>query len=172
MITVDKPEFWQLIADARAQADDLADGDTIAAAATALLAAYPPEVIRQAQQTLRDLLAEAYTAPMLAAAEIVNGGTSDDGFEYFRGWLITQGREVFERAVANPDTLVEVDVIQAAAPDGEMECEEALGIATEAYRVVTGDYIPLDAFTIHYPDIDHNTASVALPRLTELYSEG
>ncbi|MFE5591185.1 DUF4240 domain-containing protein [Streptomyces sp. NPDC056549] len=33
------------------------------------------------------------------AAYMVNGGCCDDGFDYFRGWLIAQGRNVFERAV-------------------------------------------------------------------------
>ena len=53
-------------------------------------------------------------------AFIVNGGASDDGFDYFRGWLIAQGREVFEGTLAKPDSLA--DVIDD--PDSEWGFED------------------------------------------------
>jgi hypothetical protein len=58
-------------------------------------ASRPAEEIVAAQQVLWDLMAESYTNPLWAAAYVINGGCSDDGFDYFRGWLIAQGREVF-----------------------------------------------------------------------------
>ncbi|MFG6195298.1 DUF4240 domain-containing protein [Nonomuraea sp. JJY05] len=33
---------------------------------------------------------------------------SDDGFLYFRRWLISLGRETFEHVITDPDTLIEV----------------------------------------------------------------
>ena len=36
---------------------------------------------------------------------MINGGSSDDGFHYFRAWLISRGQAVYEAAVANPDSL-------------------------------------------------------------------
>ena len=33
------------------------------------------------------------------------GGCSDDGFEYFRYWLITRGQEVFNSTMENVDSL-------------------------------------------------------------------
>jgi hypothetical protein len=39
------------------------------------------------------------------AAYLANGGCSDDGFDYFRGWLIGQGRKVYETVLADPDSL-------------------------------------------------------------------
>ena len=38
----------------------------------------------------------------------MNGGCSDDGFLYFRAWLISEGRAVFEEAQANPDSLARI----------------------------------------------------------------
>src|SRR5262245_53974222 len=38
------------------------------------------------------------------AAYLMNGGCSDDGFEYFRAWLMAQGRRTFEKAVEDADT--------------------------------------------------------------------
>ncbi|MER7341367.1 DUF4240 domain-containing protein [Streptomyces sp. NPDC000075] len=42
------------------------------------------------------------TDPAVGTAHGANGGCSDDGFDYFCGWLITQGPEAFERVVADP----------------------------------------------------------------------
>jgi hypothetical protein len=36
---------------------------------------------------------------------LINGGMSDDGFTDFRYWLISRGRDVYERALADPDSL-------------------------------------------------------------------
>lgn len=36
------------------------------------------------------------------------GGCSDDGFDYFRFWLIVQGQKVFYNALENADTLCDV----------------------------------------------------------------
>ena len=37
----------------------------------------------------------AYTWDLWGAAYVVHGGASDDGFVYFRHWLISKGRRVF-----------------------------------------------------------------------------
>ena len=81
----------------------------------------------------------AYTWKLWGAAYEINGGCSDDGFDYFRGWLISQGRAVFEAALADPDTLVRL-----LDPEGaEHENEEILGLAWE--RIQEGDLEPFPA---------------------------
>ncbi|MFJ3924760.1 DUF4240 domain-containing protein [Streptomyces sp. NPDC090022] len=152
---MDTQQFWQLIEDARAEAGGGAGGEEIAERASALLAGRTVPEILGAQQVLWDLLAVSYTHPLWAAAHLVNGGCSDDGFDYFRGWLITQGREVFERAVADPDSLAGLaGVVESLAGGGELECEDTLGIAWAAYRSATGQQIPDGAFGISYPALD------------------
>jgi hypothetical protein len=109
---------------------------------------------------------------------LINGGFGDDGFEYFRGWLIVQGREVFERSVADPDSLADLPVIGPPTLDRpSIECEETLYIAMSAHRAATGAQLPADAFTIRYPepdagwdfDFDDRTKMERrLPRLTAL----
>ena len=47
------------------------------------------------------LLYDTYSSEMWCAAYIVNGGCSDDGFEYFRCWLISRGKEVYYKAKEN-----------------------------------------------------------------------
>jgi Protein of unknown function (DUF4240) len=178
---MDTELFWALIEDARGQVVDPADGDAIVSRASDMLSARPAEEIVAAQQVLWDLMAASYRNPLWAAAYLINGGCSDDGFDYFRGWLILQGREVFARVVADPDNLSELPVIRAAAADGdEIECEDALSIAWDAYQTVTGAEFPDDAFTIDYPELDpdwdfdfddHAELERRLPRLAALYPE-
>lgn len=121
---MNRHQFWQLVDVARDQAPDPHDPEDVARRATALLATHPAEEIVAAQQVLWDLMADSYVNPLWAAAYLINGGCSDDGFDYFRGWLIAQGREVFERAVAGPDTLADLPGVRAAAAAGhDLECE-------------------------------------------------
>jgi hypothetical protein len=48
------------------------------------------------------------TWDLWGVAYIANGGASDDGFEYFRYWLMSRGRKVFEQVLAAPDSLADV----------------------------------------------------------------
>ena len=43
-------------------------------------------------------LYDTYNSEMWCAAYIMNGGCSDDGFEYFRNWVISRGKDVFYKA--------------------------------------------------------------------------
>ena len=51
----------------------------------------------------------AYTWELWAAAYIIGGGCSDDAFSDFRGTLISMGRQTFERALADPQSLADID---------------------------------------------------------------
>ncbi|MER6241363.1 DUF4240 domain-containing protein [Streptomyces clavifer] len=178
---MDKQQFWQLIEAARDQAANPDDGEVVAREATLLLASRPVEEIVAAEQVLWGLVADSRTNPLWAAAYIANGGCSDDGFDYFRGWLIAQGREVYECVVADPDALAELSVVQTAAADGvELEGEDMLGIAWNAHVSATGDQPPANPATIPYRGLDptwnfdfddHDEMTRRLPRLSALYPE-
>ncbi|WP_456302028.1 DUF4240 domain-containing protein [Streptomyces goshikiensis] len=150
-----KEQFWELIAEARDRAITAHDSEAIAREATSLLAARPVEEIAAAEQVLWGLMVESYTNPLWAAAYTANGGCSDDGFDYFRGWLITQGREVFERVVADPDALAKLPIVQAAPAAGsDLDGEDMLVIAWNAHITATGDQLPLGTLTICCPQLD------------------
>jgi hypothetical protein len=73
---------------------------------------------------------DAYHWDLWAAGYVMNGGCSDDGFAYFRAWLIGRGRRVYEAALRDPDSLAEV-----ADPDrDDNEAEDLWGVAQEVYR--------------------------------------
>ncbi|MGW8885872.1 DUF4240 domain-containing protein [Streptomyces sp. NPDC055749] len=174
-------QFWNLMEQARGRAGDSADADDIAKQATVLLAAHEPQEILAAQQVLWDLMAASYQAPLWAAAYLINGGCSDDGFEYFRGWLIAQGRTVFEQVTADADRLADIPAVQAAAAEGiDLDGEPSLSIAWYAYEAATGTELPGDAYTINYPGLDpawdfdfddHKEVAARLPRIAALYPE-
>src|SRR5882672_4855014 len=78
---------------------------------------------------------ESYAWSLWGAAYLMNGGCSDDGFEYFRAWLIAQGRQPFEMALEDPDTLATL-----VNPEGELE--EFMYLARQAYEEKTGEEMP------------------------------
>ncbi|MEU3723241.1 DUF4240 domain-containing protein [Streptomyces sp. NPDC031705] len=178
---MNRQQFWQLVEAARHQASNPNDGGAVARKATSLLASRPVEEIVAAEQVLWDLMVASYTNPLWAAAYIANGGCSDDGFDYFRGWLIAQGREVFERAVVDPDALAELPIVRASAAAGaDLEGEDVLGIAWHAHLAATGEQLPASPTTIRFPELDptwnfdfadHSEMTRRLPRLAALYGE-
>ncbi len=172
---MERQEFWKLIEDARTRA--AGDAYAVAGHAVEILAALSGARIVAAAQPFWDLMADSYRGDLWAAAYLINGGASDDGFEYFRGWLIAQGRDAFERAVADPDTLADLpDVRATAAGQEELECEEVLAIAWNAHLRATGEQLPPGSFTIRYPPVDFGWGfddpaqmRAHLPRLAHLY---
>lgn len=154
---MDLSEFWDLVETAREESDDPADGFAVAEALTRALADAQPETIEAFDVALGGLLAESYRTDLWAAAYLVNGGASDDSFDYFRGWLVTQGRDAFEAVVADPDSLADLAPVRAAMADGEgLECEDLLSVAWDAYEEATGEELP-------------DTGRAALPQLETMW---
>ncbi len=87
--------------------------------------------------------ARAYRRDLWAAAYIINGGCSDDGFEYFRAWLIAQGQRIFEDAIRDPASL-ETAIPMDSGWDAELE--SLLYVAGNAYRQKTGREIPRKSY--------------------------
>ncbi len=78
----------------------------------------------------------SYRWDLWGAAFVINGGCSDDGFDYFRGWLMLQGRDVWEAALRDPESLADVSF------DGDAGCEDVLYAAGKAYEQVARGSLP------------------------------
>jgi hypothetical protein len=130
-------EFWELIADARPVNDD-----DWSAALVERLTALPEDEIAVFSQILDRMVDDAYRWDVWGAAYFINGGCSDDGFYYFRGWLIGQGRQVYESALLAPDTLADHDLVRAIINEGDAECESIHQAAMTAYEKKTGRQAP------------------------------
>jgi hypothetical protein len=174
-MSMDHNRFWRIIDEAREKAgswEKMRD----------------PLVQRLAGLDLADILlwhgifleyqSLSYKQKLWAAAYVIGGGCSDDGFDYFCGWLTAQGREVFLGALSDPDSLADVE-----ACDGDVEFEYMLSVAKDAYcrkfperdadRFYTETNIPIPdsvrqamAAEIRYADdIDTDWDEDALPDL-------
>jgi hypothetical protein len=177
---VDTGDVWNLVERAR---DDLgeraADADAVAQRMVALPAQREPADIVAFGKALWELLSESYRADLWAAAYVINGGASDDGFDYFRGWLIAQGREVFRQALADPDGLAGYPpVIEAAAAETDLWSEDLLSVPWNAHRVATRRDPPAGTPDAGFPALDpdwdfdfddEDEMRRRLPRLTELF---
>lgn len=170
-------DFWQLID--RARAGGGGEPGAVAARAVALLAERDPEEIVGYAHHQARVLSASHTADLWGAAYLVNGGVSDDGFHQFRGWLMTQGRAVFARAVADPDSLAGLPQVRAASLTGEeCACEEMLTAPWDAYRRATAAELPVDRPSATMPDLadlwdvdDSDEARRRLPKLAALFVE-
>jgi Protein of unknown function (DUF4240) len=78
----------------------------------------------------------AYDWRLWGAAYLINGGCSDDGFEYFRGWLIAQGSAIYRQALANPDSLA--DYIKSYKGSSPIEDEDLLAVPWMIFEEKTG----------------------------------
>ena len=169
---MDQDRFWDIIA--KACQSDMRQAEEWAGKLQAALMQFAPAEIIEWNHIFDRLAAQAYTVDLWGAAYIINGGASDDGFYYFRCWLIGMGRDVYEAAVANPDSLA--DVVEPGI-DAEAEIYAA---AHQAWMAVTGK-----SYTDLYPARkeraelqgedwnfdDREEVRRRLPRLASLYLE-
>jgi hypothetical protein len=119
---MNKDHFWHLIDGAREAADG--NSEDYEPSLWELLDTATPDELIAFEQHFDTCVGDAWRWDLWGAANIVNGGCSHDGFFYFRAWLVMQGRHVYEAALADPDSLVEVCV----DTDGTYECGEVLAI--------------------------------------------
>jgi hypothetical protein len=123
--------------------------------------------------------AAAYRTDLWAAAYIINGGASDDGFYYFRCWLIGMGKDVYTSAIRDPDSLADV-VTPRWFKEGIDTEAEIYAAAHKAWMEVTGQ-----SYDAPYParneaaelvgdnwDFDDSQLVLQrLPRLAGLYED-
>ena len=130
---MDVEQFWKLIEQThqnsqgapRKQAELLVDE----------LAKLPEADILSYQSILDDMMDQAYIAELWDMAFIIRAsgwGCSDDGFMDFRAWLIGQGKDVFEEALSDPESLVDL-----VGFGQETQWEVLLYVAMYAYELST-----------------------------------
>jgi hypothetical protein len=134
--------FWRTVEAARAAPGD--ESDAQAQRLVESLSALDVSEIVAFETILRQFHGAAYRADLWGAAYLINGGCSDDGFDYFRAGLIALGRVAYEGALADPDSLADF-----AAE--EIEYEDMMYVAEQAYRRKTGredfyELVPEQAF--------------------------
>jgi Protein of unknown function (DUF4240) len=138
---MDIEEFWQLIEQARD--DRTGDCDRTAVEVVRALSRLTAEEIRSFRNLLEDCLEDSNRWGLWGAADLINWGCGDDGFYYFRAWLISQGRRVFTNALHDPDSLADHPAMAGRDAYAPLECQGFLYAAHDAYQTVTGRELPL-----------------------------
>ncbi|MES4889890.1 DUF4240 domain-containing protein [Streptomyces sp. NPDC096012] len=172
---MDETEFWELIDATREVAEG--DPEDQADALVERLLRLDPELVLDFARHFEARYNRAYRWDLWGAAWVLLDGCSDDAFDFFRCWLIGQGREVFEGALHDPDALAVLleDFDEEIDGDGE-----ELGYAAdEAYEQLTGSVAPdlgippAPAEPVGRPvDFENEQALVQLyPRLWERFKE-
>lgn len=160
---MDQAAFWKLIHQAREQAPD-EDWEMLEILQRVLLQ-LPADEITSFNTRLHEQLVRSYRNDLWAAAYIINGGCSDDGFVYFRCWLIGQGQTVFENALRDPETLAD----QLNEQHEFVELEDLLTLPARTYQEKTGQEIPwpdLPPYELTGPDWEEESVDEMFPRLT------
>jgi hypothetical protein len=138
---MNRNQFWDIINKAISSCDDIYD---VAPIITKNLVILSPDEIISFKQHQYDLEKESYRWDLWAVAYIVNGGCSDDGFDYFCAWLIANGQEKFEAAMKNPASIGDW-------ADDEGDFEDMMYVAIDAYSEKTGTEFPYDSVTSSRP---------------------
>ncbi|MBL8739469.1 MAG: DUF4240 domain-containing protein [Myxococcales bacterium] len=157
-LPLDAQRCWELIAEARASVRGI-DDDLDAATARRLvevLAQTDIPTIVAFHQFVRERMAEAYRWDLWAVAYIMNGGCSNDGFDYFIGWLVGQGRERFSASLSYPELAA-----AGYGPDDEPFTNETmLGVGSMAYRRLTGATTSADFYVAYTCPVPRKIAGV------------
>ena len=136
-------EFWKLIDITR----EASDGDVYKQAdlLVEILLKRSVEELSSYEKILDNLLDEAYDAALWDAAYIIGCGCSDDGFWDFRAWLIAQGQEVYDNALVNPESLVDLIDVNEDTQNGAL-----IYVTLHAYEQKTGQDIPPKNYSTKY----------------------
>lgn len=139
-----KKHFWEVIVASRAglRSTDAAETarDEQTERLRQLLAAMPVEKVRAFADQFAARMDESHSQPeegLWAVAFDIGGGCSDDAFDDFRAWLISMGREVYEAAVRDPETVYAVAEREGLGED--VFFEEFQYVPSQVLRELTGE---------------------------------
>jgi hypothetical protein len=173
---MDETEFWEIVDTTREAAEG--DPEDQADLLVERLLQLDPDSVLDFARHFEARYNRAYTWDLWGAAAVLLRGASDDAFDYFRCWLIGQGREVFEGAVHDPDSLAEL--LDDFDEDIDGDGEELGYAADEAYEQLTGAVAPdlgippqtAEPLGTPFDFDDESSLARRFPRLWERFGTG
>lgn len=124
---MNKETFWKIIDEVNASVDSN-DKEAVLKKTAEKLMEYEPGEINEWENILDFYHDLAKREKLWAACAAIGDHYTDDGFEYFRAWLISKGHDVYMNALQDPDTLAELDI-----PKNSAEFESFWYVAEYAY---------------------------------------
>ena len=173
--------YWQIIENSLATADTLEQQEQFLIHELEQLTA---EDIIGFRLRTEFFMFQSYSSELWCAASIMNEGCSDDGFQNFRLWLISQGKAIYTDAMIDPDNLANY-FDEGFNEDDFYEFEIFNGIPNAAFLKVfekdIHDYIDYENFHYfeeNYPELEFNwdeenntTYQAICPRLYTIFIE-
>lgn len=159
--------FWALIDKSRAAANNNYQ-QQIGALKTVLAGLEPTEIVKF-DNTFTALMAATYDNKLWGAAFVINGGCSDDCFDYFRQYLIGHGKDKFYETIKDPESCA--SWIESEEEDG---WEGLQSSAMDAYKLKAGKEIPTTyqpKFELKGDPIDEETVMKQYPKLAKKFME-
>lgn len=157
-IMMNEDQFWRIIAQSLEKSNNKREQKEYIEKKLFLL---PLKEILGFQLKVYQLMYDTYTSEMWCAIHLLFNGCSDDGFEYFRNWLLFRGKDSYYNAKQNPDTLLEV--MEKAEKAYCYSMQYFWGVAMDTFEKRTGHffggYIDWDNFQPHesnHPPIELN----------------
>ncbi|MFI6640193.1 DUF4240 domain-containing protein [Streptomyces sp. NPDC050504] len=135
---MDETEFWEIVDRTRQAAGG--DPEEHADLLVERLLRHDPDSVLDFARHFEARYNRAYRWDLWGAAALLLGGADDEAFDYFRCWLIGQGREVFEGALHDPDALA--GLLDSFDEEFDGDGEELGYAADEAYEQLTGVVAP------------------------------
>jgi hypothetical protein len=104
---MDEDKFWDIVE--RANAVSAGDMDRKCDALRQQIAMLSKDAALEFAGLFDAMMDKAYCWPLWGAAYVIHGGCGDDTFSDFRASLISRGRQAFENALSDPETLADED---------------------------------------------------------------
>jgi len=100
---IDEDKFWAIIEKSLKETNNQEDQEIYLI--SALEKESPQEMLGFRLRTDK-LMYDSYTSNLWCANYIISNGVADDGFDYFRCWLISRGKDAFYKVQENPEYLI------------------------------------------------------------------
>ena len=146
-----KSKFWQLIEYSRSDFDSAqlnGNHDRQIKLMEEALRVLPLNELEDYEAIFYEYFFQCYTWEHWLAVYLIEGGCSDDWFDYFRAWMISTGEKPFHEMLACADNVADY----AKAPGVEIAFfEDFLGVAGRVYNERTEDGFPDSCYTVKRP---------------------
>ena len=162
---MEEDDFWKLIDKSRSISNN--DYQTQISSLKTILLTLEPGDIEKFDNTFTALLAASYDYKVWGASYVINGGCSDDCFDYFRQYLIGHGKEKFYQTIKDPESCA-----SWIKSEEEDNWEGLQSPAMEAFKQKTGKNIPKTyqpKFELKGKPFDEETVTKQYPKLAKKF---
>ncbi len=160
-------EFWNVMDGVKQRSPEQSERATTLAEE---LKKRTPEQVEEFFRLYLETVDKAYSWELWGAAYVMMGGCSDDSFDYFRDWLISEGRSTYESAIRDPDSLAETGRLVEFP-----ELEELRYVPLAVYEEKTGRELRYPSTSGPFEPTGESwaedTVYLNYPRLSEMYLE-